>query len=690
MDRHSLKTRLTKSLTSRIILSLMLVNLVLLPALFYWMFSIVKVTNNENFVNQVRIGTFLMSSTIGSILNTYNNENYNLIINQINEVIEDAMLSGEVVYFEIFANDETLLRYTSPETPNLEFKEDFKFSDNNDDVYFISNQLGNINQFHNVLIRLGYDEFFLKTTITKAHYNSLAVVIIYCITLILICYVLSKKITLPLNRLREIANNISSGLINERMDLVTNIEEVRQLSDDLELMRNELVKQANTLEYISKHDMLTDLPNRRMLNEQLSQELNKLHHNETYFSLLLIDLNGFKDINDTYGHHIGDLVLKETSNRLNEIILKPHTTARLGGDEFAIVIRHNSAELITRKDKAKSYCEKISCILKQEYVFEKNIIHLSASIGIAHYPEDSRKRDELMRFSDTAMYDCKKNKLDYVFYHSRLGLEAEEKLKIRNNLKLSLEHGEFDVYYQPKFNLTDDHLIGFEALSRWKPKGKDLVPPDQFIPIMEKTGLINDLMQFVLNNALEQLSEWHKLIPDITVAINLSAINLMNDNLSSIIFDGLHKYDIDPQFLEIELTESAFIEDPIRSISSLETLHNAGIRISIDDFGTGYSSLAYLRDLPISTLKIDKTFVKEMLNQQKDLSIVKATIDMAHNLELDVTAEGVEDEETKLKLIEMGCETAQGYYYSPAIDSTHCRSYIEEFVSLKQQLKLSN
>jgi predicted signal transduction protein with EAL and GGDEF domain len=375
----------------------------------------------------------------------------------------------------------------------------------------------------------------------------------------------------------------------------------------------------------------------------------------------------------------GDVVLQAIAGRIRSTSNNDTTTGRLGGDEFAIIVSHDSLDIEKRKIELAGFAKNLSKMICEPVSFENNTVSVTASIGISLYPEHAKERNSLLRFSDTAMYESKKLKIDYMFYHPDMGYEAQLKLQLRNDLKQSLANGEFEVYYQAKISLTDGRLLGFEALARWFPQHRDPIGPETFIPAMENMGLINELTTFVLTRSIDQLRQWHETFADLVLALNISAFSLSDDTFAATILTTLSASQTKTHFLELELTESAVIEDPLSSIPTLETLYNSGIKIAIDDFGTGYSSLSHLKELPVTTLKVDKSFVMNMMTNNDDLSIVKATIDMAHNLDLLVTAEGVEDLDTLNALAKFDCDMAQGYFISRPLSAQDCLHFVKNY-----------
>ena len=414
------------------------------------------------------------------------------------------------------------------------------------------------------------------------------------------------------------------------------------------------------LTHLAHHDGLTGLPNRLLFNDRLDQALERARRDKAHCALLFIDLDGFKLINDTLGHSMGDQLLGCIAGRLKENVRASDTAARLSGDEFVVIAEH-----IAHPENAALLADKLLKILAMPVLLDAAQVAVSASIGIAVYPEDGEDRDALLKAADVAMYSAKtRGRNRSCFYTAGLASRAAEYLSVEQGLKQALEASDFEVHYQPLIALSDNAVTGLEALIRWKHPREGLLAPARFIPVAEKSGLIDALDCWVLSAACAQLARWLKAggIP-LRLAVNVSATHLTRDNFCEQVEKVLGETGIAPSLLEIEITESA-LHDTEASLRVVQDLKALGVSIAIDDFGTGYSSLSVLKDLPIDRLKIDRSFVQKLTNKASDAAIVKAIISMSRTLNLKITAEGVETEEQSASLRRMGCEEAQGYLFS--------------------------
>ncbi|TFB14658.1 EAL domain-containing protein [Filobacillus milosensis] len=408
--------------------------------------------------------------------------------------------------------------------------------------------------------------------------------------------------------------------------------------------------------YLAYHDMLTGLPNRFMFTEKLR----KLIKNGSQFAVLFIDLDQFKKINDTRGHTIGDQILQLVAQRLLKSVSKEDIVARLGGDEFTIILPSKT------KTEVAHFAEKIVTDIRTPFFVENSKFHLKASVGISLFPVDGENLEALLKNSDIAMYSSKEyGGNNYRFFNNSMNSLLEEKVNLERMLHSALANEEFLVYYQPQIDLRTGQIFGAEALIRWEHPHQGMIPPDQFVPIAEETGLIGPIGDWVLRTACFQAKRWNREHEHpIRIAVNLSVKQLINGDIVSSVSKALHETGLDPNLLELELTESIFMQDAKFMVSTLNELKKLGVRISIDDFGTGYSSLAYLKDYPIDSLKVDRTFVHNLLNNKKNTAIVSAVITLARRLGIRSVAEGIENAE-QLNFLEMeGCDLAQGYYFS--------------------------
>jgi diguanylate cyclase (GGDEF)-like protein len=412
------------------------------------------------------------------------------------------------------------------------------------------------------------------------------------------------------------------------------------------------------------HDALTDLPNRTLFHDRIEQALRQARRERILGAVLLIDLDRFKEVNDTLGHQKGDSLLKDIGVRLRETLRESDTIARLGGDEFGVLLPGlgNSAG-------ATQAAEKIRASLEQDFVIDELPVHIDASVGIALYPQHGEHVDMLLQHADVAMYEAKRTHSGHETYSVEHDPYNPVRLAMVGELRKALEANEVLLHYQPKVDLASGKVVGAEALVRWQHPARGLIPPAEFVPMAERTGLIRPLSRYVLNVALAQAREWRDAGLDLKVSVNLSARNLLDPALPEDVSRLLSKWRVPSALLELEITESTMMIDPERAMEVLRRLHAMGIALSIDDFGTGYSSLAYLKELPVNELKIDRSFVQTMATNRGDAFIVRSTIDLAHNLNLQVVAEGVEDERTMNELAELGCNVAQGFHLSRPLPS---------------------
>ena len=417
-------------------------------------------------------------------------------------------------------------------------------------------------------------------------------------------------------------------------------------------------KQAEeALKHFIHHDQLTGLPNRLLLHEQLEKLIGQRRTEGGAVSLLFLALDRFREINNTLGHENGDRVLKELARRLGDVLGGSERVARLRGDEFGVVLPGADASL------ACQVASKVLQSLEQPFVVDKLPIEVSGSIGISVAPDHGEEAETLLRRADLAVQVAKRDGSGCVVYSAACDPYDPKRLVLLGELRRAIERDELLLHYQPKVDLKTQSVVGAEALVRWRHPKQGMVPPDRFIPLAEQGGLIKPLTRWVLNQAVSQCGAWQREHQALPVAVNLSARNLLDPQLVDQIGGLLQGNGVAAQLLQVELTESAVMADPVRAAEILRSLDSRGIGLAIDDFGTGYSSLAYLRRLPVRELKIDKSFVIGMCSDvEEDATIVRSTNDLGHNLGLRVVAEGVEDQRTLDRLTSFGCDAAQGYH----------------------------
>lgn len=415
------------------------------------------------------------------------------------------------------------------------------------------------------------------------------------------------------------------------------------------------------LKYLAYHDMLTGLPNRKAFYERMEDMLiqSQRRKNSKLWALLFLDLDRFKDVNDTLGHDIGDLLLKEVANRIESCLRKSDFIFRLGGDEFTVILTNLSKDI----DAAK-VAQNVLDAVSQPLSLTNYELYPTISIGISLHPVDGQGVEVLVKNSDMAMYSAKETGNQYRFYTEEMNVRAMDRVKLEGRLRTALQQDQFSLYYQPLVD-KDQKIAGMEALIRWIHPEMGLVPPDKFIPIAEETGIIVPIGEWVIRQACKQTREWHQRgYADLYVAVNLSPRQFGQANLVELVEHILEDTGLSHQYLKLEITESSVMENPEEAISKMKKLHDRGIKISIDDFGTGYSSLSYLKRFPVDTLKIDRSFVREVTRNNDDREIIKTIIAMARSLRLDVVAEGVETLEQQDFLSDQGCQYMQGYLFS--------------------------
>lgn len=427
------------------------------------------------------------------------------------------------------------------------------------------------------------------------------------------------------------------------------------------------------IERLAHHDILTGLHNRFELDNRLEQAIASSHRDQQQLAVLFIDLDRFKNINDSLGHHIGDQILIAVAGRLKECIRESDIVARIGGDEFVIV-------LTGMKDNSQAavMAEKILQNISEPYEISGHELNTSPSIGISVYPNDGDSVDELLRTADVAMYHAKEHgRNTYHYFTESMFVAANELIKIERELRAALHSEQLVLYYQPQMNSADLKVVSMEALLRWKHPEQGMISPELFIPIAEDAGIICELGSWVIDDACRQLAAWKSEgLTGYRVAINLSAKQLQSKALSDEIRSTMLKYQIEGSDLEIEITETAAMSEPEQAIHQLDKLRELGIRLAIDDFGTGYSSLAYLKRLPIQTLKLDKSFVGDIETDPNDAEICIATVALAHNLGLKVVAEGVETDAQRDFLMEHGCDYLQGYLFSKPLPAEEISKFL--------------
>jgi len=434
------------------------------------------------------------------------------------------------------------------------------------------------------------------------------------------------------------------------------ITERKRNEEALQRSQEQLRAQMHQIEHQALHDALTDLPNRTLFQDRAEQALLTADRERSGFAVMLIDLDRFKEVNDTLGHHSGDLLLREIAGRLRRALRESDTVARLGGDEFGVV-----APGLSDSSTARLIADKLRDELAVPVVVGGLTIEVEASVGIAIYPDHGEDVETLIRHADVSMY-VSKNTHTPIVYAAAYDHHSLARLALVGELRRALESDEIVVHYQPESDAATGEMRRVEALARWQHPDRGLLEPDQFIPLAEQTGLIRALTSYVLDAALGQCAAWRAEGRDLGIAVNITGRELVDLGFPEEVRKLLSKWRIEPAALELEITESTIMTDPPRARVVLARLSSLGVRLAIDDFGSGYSSFGHLRQLPIDVLKIDRSFIQNMTEDTGDAAIVRSAIDLGHNLGLEVVAEGVETEEIKRHLEALGCDTLQGYH----------------------------
>lgn len=425
---------------------------------------------------------------------------------------------------------------------------------------------------------------------------------------------------------------------------------------DISAMKNS----EHELAHLAHHDPLTDLPNRLLFTDRAEQALASAQVHKRGCALLLMDLDHFKIINDSLGHNVGDQLLKLVAERLSGLFGPGVTLARLGGDEFAVL-----AESCPQVVQAAALAQRMLNVMKEPFIFDGNQLFISASIGISLFPSDALSAEQLLRNADSALFKAKSaGREGYALYTEELTAHAQHRVEIAGELRRALDQYELRVYYQPVHDLNDSRLVGVEALVRWQHPERGLVPPGEFIPIAERTGLIADIDAWVMDQACRQMCQWlADGAPLSFIAINVSSRLFARRELYEQVAQVLHATGLDPAFLELEVTESAVMDDPEVALEQLHRLRELGLRLAIDDFGTGYSSLLRLKRLPVQKLKIDQGFVAGLPWDEDDAAIVRVVIALAKSMGMQVHAEGIEQVEQARFLLDQECDMGQGYWF---------------------------
>ena len=485
---------------------------------------------------------------------------------------------------------------------------------------------------------------------------------------------MSRSITRPLEDLIAIAKKISHGQYVKQFPQ-SNTKEVVTLTGAINDMQNGIIEREKEINHLAFFDELTGLPNRIQFNQHINRSID--NHIAKKLIVLAMDVDRFKEINDTMSHEKGDQLLQLIAQRLQTYAGNKPFFARLGGDEFGIVFNECEAE------DPQTIASKIVALFEQPFAIDALNLDIDVSIGVAMYPEHATTEQGLLQCADIAMYTCKDQHFRYALYHPDLNKHSVLRLSLMSELKGALLAGQLQLYYQPKLTIQSNSIDTAECLIRWIHPQHGFIAPDDFIPLAEQTGAIRHVTHWALNAACAQLQRWHSQQIILGLAVNISALDLVDMQLPAYIAELLGKYELEARFLTLEVTESAVMGNPENALRALNTLKTMGVILSIDDFGTGFSSMAQLKKMPVHELKIDKAFVLDLAKNQDDQVMVKTLVSLAQNLSLQTVAEGVEDLATLQFLQGINCTKAQGYYMSKALPAEQFAAWYHHFYEVK-------
>lgn len=655
-------------LTSHVMAGALLMHIILLPILYINISNTFSSSAEEQFIGNAREISGLLSDMISVAELTENTDT-------LSSFMDYALLSGEILFIEIVDQQGNLIR--SQEITSITTKdyiEDDYIGHHDDEVYFMSIPLNtSFDGFQHSTLKLGFDETVVAEKLATVNQRSIAILGIYSVGILILMGFFTKVITQPLRTLSDWARDVAKGETDYEVNVATHIKEVDYLSHDLEKMRQSLVELAERMHFKAMHDELTGLPNRTLNDDRLDQAVTRAARENTSFAVLLLDLDRFKDINDTLGHGVGDEVLRIVAARLNSGIRESDTISRIGGDEFCAIIEG------TERVVAENIALKLADAIEPHFQVNGHTLQVGTSIGIAVFPADGMSPELLIQHADVAMYEAKYKGLKVASYHEDMDKHRFEDMQLSIEMRDGINTGQFEAVFQPKIDLISNQPCGCELLSQWKHPRFGIISPEKFIPLAERENLVGKLTLMVFAQNAVQLKNIIEKYSEFQVSINISPLNLLDTTLLDELMEIMIETDFPVSKLAIEVTENAIMTNPLRSARVLEEFARAGIQVSVDDFGTGYSSLSYLQKFPINELKIDKSFVIALHDKSNNYPIVNATIAMAHDLGMTVVAEGVEELHALNLLEKLGCDHVQGHHFSRSLVYEDLVKWLEDF-----------
>lgn len=510
----------------------------------------------------------------------------------------------------------------------------------------------------NLVVVLGRSIDEALDTYISLQYNLIVLTVLGILVFIAGSIFTARRVTKPLDALVKTAEQLEKGDYSVEIKSTSN-DEIGDLARTFDRMREAIGEREKSISKLAYWDELTHLPNRAFFTQQLQKLAEEFESKEETFSVLMMDINRFKHVNDVLGHAAADNLLLGVAHRLRGNVQDSRNiVARLGGDEFGIILKNTNTE------EAVDIACNLQYALEVPIALSESFIDLSAGFGVANYPEHSKNVELLLSRAEIAMYSAKTSHLGVMVYQSRIDVASDENLSLASEIRQAVEQNQLVLFVQPKVNFKTGQVLSVEALVRWQHPDRGLLMPGQFIPFAEQTGNVNKITMWMLNEAAKFVADWQKEGLEVSVAVNISAKDLIDIELPSKLSTILKNYQLYANAISLEITESSIMEDPARALDTVERIARMGVKLSIDDFGTGYSSLAYLKRMPLSELKIDRSFVNNIESDRNDEMIVRSTIDLGHNLGLKVVAEGIENKQVWTLLKSMGCDLGQGYLMS--------------------------
>ena len=655
------------SLSSYMIGAVILAHVFLAPLLYTVIVNIYKSSSSEIFITHANNITGLLAYDLS-------NKHHKDDLKAITSILDSAVLSGDIIFIDILSSNNQLIQPFDPLlVQNNNFIEDNELAQHSDNIYFLSVPVNLISDTNaSFTLRIGFDESAFVDQVHSIQNRIITIMLIYTALMITIFSFITHYIHKPLNALRLQSTNIAEGQVESPIQVHTSIDDIQGLSNDLEKMRATLLEMATHMQIQATHDELTGLPNRYLYTDRMHQAVSLAQRNNQSFAVLLLDLDRFKEINDTLGHGLGDKVLKKLAARMQAGMRESDTIARIGGDEFSIIL------INVDQTSAESIAKKMVKLLEPIIKIDGHTLTASASIGISVYPDHGKNPELLLQHADVAMYHAKHNNKNIEIYHSSMDSDNYEKLMMVNDFKSSISENHFHSVFQPKLDMLTSEVTGCEMLLRWKHPYLGLINPEIFIPLAEQENIIGELTRWTASHCLRMFLPVIKQHPDFNVSINVSPTNLLDTKLLTSLLLILEDSSFPASNLIIEVTENVIMKNPERSAEILNRFSKEGIKISIDDFGTGYSSLSYLQKFPITELKIDKSFITDLTKDSNNYPIVKASIAMAHDLGITVVAEGIENELVHQLLQDLKCDRVQGFHYAKPMSFNELENWLED------------